>query len=323
MTHQHQLFTDSIQFPSTVPRPCQPTWHRQSNRAAVIANYGGGVDSTAMLVAMVAIGARPDKIIFADTRSEKPETIDYVHFFSRWLVACGFPQITVVARKKSRPSKTGPGYDSLEGNCLQNSTVPSLAFGRKACSLKWKAEVMDTHHRHCTARELRQWYDAKPIKLIGYDAGPKDSRRAVDRNDDANFRYQYPLREWGWDRRHCVLAITAAGLPVPIKSACFFCPATQPWELLWLAIQHPDLFLRAIAMEDLARPSFTTIEGLWRRSTKTKPGSWRSWAEREQIIDGTPPSIISSRERLLQKLSQSMPRDVAGTSQLSLLTTCI
>ena len=31
---------------------------------------------------------------------------------------------------------------------------------------------------------------------------------------------------------------------VPIKSACFFCPASKVWELFWLAGYHPDLLER-------------------------------------------------------------------------------
>lgn len=36
---------------------------------------------------------------------------------------------------------------------------------------------------------------------------------------------------------------------VPIKSACFFCPASRRWELWWLAGEHPELFEAALALE--------------------------------------------------------------------------
>lgn len=248
-------------------------------RPPFIVNYGGGVDSTAMLIGLHARGERPDLVIFADTGGEKPETYAFVREFSTWLEQHGFPPVTWVRRPKSRPSKTGPGYTTLEGNCLQNATLPSLAFGRKSCSLKWKAEPIDMHLRELPDVRAAWARGEKPIKAIGYDAGPADARRGSGRDECSRFRYRYPLREWGWDREHCEAVIRAAGLAVPLKSACFFCPASKPAELVWLSENHPELLARAIAMEDNARPYLTKIAGLWRRATKTRPGSWREFAE--------------------------------------------
>jgi len=36
--------------------------------------YGAGVDSTAMLLELVAVGQPPDLVLTADTGAEKPET---------------------------------------------------------------------------------------------------------------------------------------------------------------------------------------------------------------------------------------------------------
>lgn len=51
---------------------------------------------------------------------------------------------------------------------------------------------------------------------------------------------------------------------VPIKSACFFCPASKMWELYWLAGHHPDLLERALVLERNAltgkHSRFDTIE---------------------------------------------------------------
>ena len=51
----------------------------------------------------------------------------------------------------------------------------------------------------------------------------------------------YPLAQWRDDRPACERIIRAAGLPVPMKSACFFCPASKKHEILWLREHHPDL----------------------------------------------------------------------------------
>jgi len=253
-----------------------------------VVNYGGGVDSTAMIVGLHERGIFIDHILFADTGSEKPETYAYLEEMGRWLEAHELPAIQVVRRygvdglygEASRPSKTGPGYTTIEGNCLQNDTLPSLAFGRKSCSLKWKADPMDKWLKV----ELASTWDEgrRPFKAIGYDCSPADSRRAVKRDRDELFDFWYPLRDWGWDRELCKTAIVGAGLSIPVKSACFFCPASKPAELREMAQAHPELLARCIELEDNAQPKLQTIPGLWRK------GSWREFVEAEGLIPLTP-----------------------------------
>jgi len=260
--------------------------------APVICNVGGGVDSWAIAIELVERGEAPDLFIFADTGSEKPETYAYVrNVIAPWLAERGH-RLVVVRRPMSKPSKTGPGYNTLEGNCLQNKTLPSLAFGYGGCSLKWKVDPMN--------KWLKSWAPAveawamgqKVVKLIGYDCSPQDSKRSLKAEraeikraragkasyDDKHYEFRYPLQSWGWTRQDCIERIQAAGLEVPPKSACWFCPATQPAELRAMAKNNRPLFLRAIALEDNAQVNLTKVPGLWRKQ------SWRSWAEAEGLI---------------------------------------
>src|SRR5438552_4175527 len=207
-------------------------------RAPVVVAYGMGVDSTAMLIGMHARGERPDAILFADTGDEKPETYAYLPVIQAWLRRVGFPEVIVV-RVGTVKGKFG-NYDSLYTNCIVNATLPSLAFGYKKCSLKWKVAPQNAWVASWAPARAAWVAGVKVVKLIGYDAGPKDSKRCVDFVEDAEYRYRYPLREWGWDRAECERQIAAAGLPVPMKSACYYCPATQPHELVWLDENHPE-----------------------------------------------------------------------------------
>lgn len=234
----------------------------------VIVCYGGGVDSTAMLVLLKRQGIVPDLITFADTGAEKPETYETVAHVSAWLKTWAGQGVTVCV-KKTLP--TTP-YNDLGGNCLSNETLPSLAFHMKSCSVKWKQDAQDYHVVGVSRGPNQQdphplWLDAqargvRPVKLIGFDAGPADRKRirkfrkteavrhATGKADA--FRYQFPLHQVGWTRQDCIQAILEEGLPVPVKSACYFCPASQPWELWWLAGQHPGLFLKALHLEHVA-----------------------------------------------------------------------
>lgn len=242
----------------------------------LVLSYGMGVDSTAVLVGFLQRGIRPNAIIFSDPGSEMPETYAYQAVIDEWLARVGFPERTTVRYQVKRP-RNGP-YKSIEENCLVNKTLPSLAFGRKACSMKWKGEIIDRHARRLFADHIAA--GGKVLRAIGYDAGPCDSKRGGVESKGP-WTWIYPLREWGWDRERCIAEISAAGLPVPHKSACFFCPSTKPAELLKLAKDHPELARRAVELEDAAQPKLIKISGLWGRGTKgtrggeKRPGSWR------------------------------------------------
>ena len=101
--------------------------------------FGGGVDSTAMLVLLKRAGIRPDLITFADTGVEKPDTYHHVRRMDAVLQSWGFPTVTWC--RKVTTDRVG--YTDLEGNCADNETLPSLAFGMKSCSIKWKQAPQD------------------------------------------------------------------------------------------------------------------------------------------------------------------------------------
>src|ERR1700678_2492236 len=100
---------------------------------SLVVAYGLGVDSTAMLSEFANRGIKPDLILFADTSGEKPETYAYMDVIRPYLQKVGFPDVTVV---RYQP-KTAV-YHTLEGQCLCTGTLPSLAYGGKSCSLKFK-----------------------------------------------------------------------------------------------------------------------------------------------------------------------------------------
>jgi len=116
------------------------------------------------------------------------------------------------------------------------------------------------------------------VKLIGYDAGEEKRRLGALPHDLADRRYQkeYPLMEWGWDRNRCIQEIRNAGLPLPGKSSCFFCPSMKRREIRTLYHRYPDLLERALAIEDRARPNLLTVRGLGRNY------AWRDFIEADQ-----------------------------------------
>jgi hypothetical protein len=216
-----------------------------SRSGAVVASYGGGTNSTAMIIEWVARGLRLDAVVFADTGAEKPETYAFVDLFSGWLVQHGYPAVVVV--------RNDGMHGSLERECLTNGRLPSATFGFSSCSDKYKL------------RPFRKWLKTSGLEnvtvLLGFDAG-EPGRKSRALKYASGYDKVFPLIEWEWSRERCIEAIDNAGLPRPGKSACFFCPNTKPHEILKLQAYHPDLVERAIAIEDNA--SLRSIKGLGR-----------------------------------------------------------
>ena len=179
--------------------------------------------------------------------------------------------------------KHWPPYYSLLEMALTNATLPSKSLGGSSCSLKYKKAPQDAF--------LAVWPPAiaawargqKVVRLIGFDAGPRDSIRYAHAVaiDDPRYEYRHPLREWGWDRVACASRIEAAGLPVPPKSSCWFCIGMTPAEVRAL----PAWCLRLIVLvEARAAPRLRTVEGLWRRSTRARPGRMTDFIRAEALL---------------------------------------
>lgn len=247
----------------------------------VVLAYDIGVDSTALLIELHARGQGPDLVLTADTGNEKPATYAYLDVIGPWMRDRGIRH-EIVSYVPKRFKHWPPYYGILE-MCLTNATLPSKSLGGSSCSLKYKKAPQDAF--------LKTWQPAidawgrgqRVVRLIGYDAGPRDTARANHALsiDDPLYDCRYPLRDWRWDRPDCVARIEAAGLPVPPKSACILCIANKPDEIRGL----PAWCLRLIVLvEARAAPRLHTVEGLWRRSTRARPGSMTAFIRAEGLL---------------------------------------
>lgn len=233
-----------------------------------IVSFGGGTNSTAMIIGMYLHKIPIDLILFADTGGEQPHTYEFIRVFNAWLDKHGLPKITPVFYTDKDGNRL-----TLEEECFRSHTLPSIAYGFKKCSLKHKIGTQEkfcNHYPPC----VEVWKSGGRVnKYIGYDAGETRRIQHAAAIDEVDKKYEkhYPLYEWGWDRAECVRVIERAGLPKPGKSSCYFCPSMKKKEIQALWENNPELFQRAVDMEHNAADNLTSIKGLGRK------WSWESY----------------------------------------------
>lgn len=210
-------------------------------------NFGGGLNSTAVIIECRNRGVRPDWILFADTGSEMPGTLEHVERMRVWCE--DWQQVTTVRwiRKEGH-------HEPLHENCLRTGYLPSKAYGHAGCTSKWKIQPMEKWRK-------QNGFD-KGAFAVGYDAG--ENRRitsACKRGDDPEMTAWYPLVAWGIDRDGCESICKKENISVG-KSSCFMCPNLRKNEWESLRLGHPDLFDVALAIEDKAKAAGNLSPGL-------------------------------------------------------------
>jgi hypothetical protein len=206
-----------------------------------------------MAVGLVEHGESYDLAMFADTGGERPDTYAYLSVLNEYVRAHNFPPIMTVWKKN--PDETRA--KTLEQDCLDRKALPSLAYGFKSCSDHYKIRPQRAVLNRWKPA-LDAWAEGRSITmLVGFDI--HEAHRRLKSFDTDKIVVRYPLVEWGWGREECIEHIKAAGLPVPGKSSCFFCPSMRKAEIMAL---QPDLLARAIALEQNA--DLTDLVGLGR-----------------------------------------------------------
>jgi hypothetical protein len=172
-------------------------------------SYGGGVNSTALLV----MGGY-DEAIYVDHGCDWPETREYVRMIAR-----KYP-VTIL--------EPGSLYDYAWGYKM----VPSPMI--RWCTKIFKVTVVNE-------------YVKKPCWMwIGFSL--EEAKRA-NMTCEHGIEYRWPLIEQEIDREGCKEIIRKANLPVPIKSGCYFCPYQTIKQWKELRHKHPDLFCKAEQLE--------------------------------------------------------------------------
>lgn len=205
-------------------------------------SFGGGVQSMASLV--LAAQGKIDFRIFlfcnVGEDSENPDTIRYIdHVATPFALDNGIQLIELRKKRKGIP-------DTVYQNILSDNRSIGIpvymtngAPGNRSCTIDYKVKVVDKWLRE------NKGYPAE----IGIGFSLDEMARMSNKYDTEKKRNVFPLIDLRLTRDDCKRIIQNAGLPIPPKSSCYFCPFHS--MKVWQEIRdlQPDLFEKAVRLE--------------------------------------------------------------------------
>ena len=195
-------------------------------------SYGGGVQSTAMIL-MIKDGLieKPDAIIFSDTGSERVETKELIE-----------NQIEPLCRSLNVPFHTVTSHlGKLDEYYKSRNAIPII--GTRHCTQKFKIRPIRRFVRTIVGNGRGKLL-AECMLGITTDESHRESE-----SDVIWMRNSFPLLEMGISRQDCLDYLSNNGLQV-IKSGCFMCPYQSGDEWLEIRESFPELWDRALTLED-------------------------------------------------------------------------
>lgn len=215
-------------------------------------SFGGGVQSTAVLVLAARKQVQYDALLFANVGddSENPETLEYVNEVA-WPYAerhgIRLEQVQKIRRDKSLDTLLDMVYRNL-----RSLTIPvkfqtrdgKRGRSRRSCTTDFKIKPIAKWLRHHGATALNP-------ATVGLGISTDEFQRA---RTDSGLDYEileYPLLDRRLSRSDCRSIITSAGLAIPPKSACWFCPFKSPANWQRLRQTDPARFSAAVDLEQM------------------------------------------------------------------------
>jgi hypothetical protein len=230
-----------------------------------IFSFGGGVQSTAALVLAAKKEIDYNTFVFSNVGddSENPETIDYINHIS--IPYAEKHGIDFVEVKRIR--KNGE-FVSLYEHIMRSKRTIDIpvrmsngAPGNRNCTAEYKVKtvanyiknkIFDDFMSENQIQKLSNIQKRKALEnksIVGIGISIDEFERMKDSKIDFIIN-DYPLIDMKISRNDCYSIIKSAGLPVPPKSSCYFCPYKRIGEWRDLHQRQPDLFQKSIEIED-------------------------------------------------------------------------
>ena len=211
-------------------------------------SFGGGVQSTAALVLAAQGELAVDAFLFANVGddSENPATLRYVRDVAMpYAEAHGLTIHTLQRRRRTGEVETL--YGRLTRPNSRSIDIPvrlagSGAPANRRCTNDFKRQVIASW---CWKHGAR----AKNPAIVQLGISMDEFQRMRNESGFTYLRNAYPLIERRMSRQDCMNTISRAGLPVPPKSSCWFCPYHRMSDWQRMAEREPEQFAQAVALE--------------------------------------------------------------------------
>jgi hypothetical protein len=252
-----------------------------TSRPVRVMSFGGGVQSVTIAAMQVLGMIDPyDVYLFANVGddSENEETLEYFHnVFMPWAQKHGLNVQEVKKTVLKGKNKGTPAPTLLEAVMGNNKTIPipiwlsGGAPGNRTCTTDWKIRVVnrwikDHGYTHavlgmgfsCDEAERAkphkaQWHDIelsnKKSEKARKKAASKGKKPPKPRKLGFWLKEEYPLLKAGVFRIQCASILARVGLPMPPKSACWFCPFGNLTMRVEQKRNKPAIFKKACHVE--------------------------------------------------------------------------
>ena len=254
-----------------------------------LCGISGGKDSSALAVYMR--DQVPDmEYFFCDTGAELPETYAYL------------TKLEVVLGKKIARLNSTRSFDHYFE--VYRGALPSP-------QMRWCTSMLKI-------KPLEEWIgDDEVISYVAIRSDEKSRTGYV--STKPNIETKFPFIDADIDHSGVVKILEDAGINLPdyykwrTRSGCYFCFFQRKAEWVGLADNHPDLFKRAIAIEQKILKD-AGVSGDADFSSKGMKGRQYTWSEGETL-----PELLKRRDEIMAKHEASLKKSKQKKKNLPLV----
>ena len=244
-----------------------------------ICGISGGKDSSAMAVYMSAKVPQME-YFFCDTGAELPETYEYLD------------RLEVTLGKPIERLNSNKGFDHYFE--LYRGTLPSPQM--RWCTTKMKIEPIEN------------WIgEEEAVSYIAIRADEANRKGYV--STKKNIKARFPFVEDGIDKAGVLRILENAGIGLPeyyewrTRSGCYFCFFQRKAEWVGLSQRHPDLFAKAVAIEQKVMKD-AGAEGDKSFTEFGMQGRQYTWAGGETL-----PELVARQDEIMERHQKSLERE--------------
>lgn len=209
-------------------------------------SFGGGVQSVAVLVLAATGKIQYDAFLFANVGddSESPSTLKYLREVATPYAEAKGQKLYELHKtmRDGTPETLLSKLDRTESSITIPVRMSNGAPGNRTRTFDFKIKVV--------AKWVKQHGATRQDPAtVGIGISMDEIHRMKTDSDISYEVKEHPLIDMRLTRSDCMNIIRQEGLPVPPKSACFFCPYHRMTEWQRMKREEPDLFQKSVELE--------------------------------------------------------------------------